>query len=73
MLLVLKVCEIIDVGEDAKPPKKKLRKIMNHHQNAKIFAMRSLLGLKCCNVIIMKFNISSALFVVLFKLFKGRT
>jgi hypothetical protein len=48
-------------------------KVMNHHKNAKIFAMHSLLGLKCCNVIIMKFNISSALFVVLFKLFKGRT
>jgi hypothetical protein len=26
MPLVLKVCEIIDVGEDAKPPKKKWRK-----------------------------------------------
>jgi hypothetical protein len=26
MPLVIKVCEIIDLGEDAKPPKKKLKK-----------------------------------------------
>jgi len=33
MPLVLKVCEIIDLGEDAKPPKKKLKKSYESSQN----------------------------------------
>jgi hypothetical protein len=43
----LDLVEIIDVGEEGKPPKKKYMKFTNLLESAKIFGQHSFLGLKC--------------------------